>query len=113
MKKLEIKKTKPTLTISVLKVQPKVVLVSSISDFFTNKTSLANKWTSFSSSNLALAISKYRKQIVKLHSYIIMCIYFSLICPILETMPEIFKENRWLFGGFEDTKIPFWYLLTN
>jgi hypothetical protein len=31
-----------------------VVLVSSISNFFTNKTSLANKWMSFSSSNLAL-----------------------------------------------------------
>ena len=31
-----------------------MVLVSSISNFFTNKTSLANKW-SFSSSNLALA----------------------------------------------------------
>ena len=89
-----------------------MVLVSSISNIFTNKTSLANKWTSFSSSNLALAISKYRKQIVKLLSCIIMCIHFSLICPILETMPEIFKENRWLFGRFEDTKIPFWDQLT-
>ena len=31
-----------------------MVLLSSISNFFTNKTSLANKWMSFSSSNLAL-----------------------------------------------------------
>jgi hypothetical protein len=31
-----------------------VVLVSSISNVFTSKTSLANKWMSFSSSNLAL-----------------------------------------------------------
>ena len=55
MKKLEIEKTKPTFIISVLKVEYYVVLVSSISNFFTNKTSLANKWMSFSSSNLALA----------------------------------------------------------
>ena len=53
MKKLEIEKTKPTFTISVLKVEYWVVFVSSISNFFTNKTSLANKWMSFSSSNLA------------------------------------------------------------
>ena len=54
MKKLEIEKTKPTFTISVLKVEYLVVLISFISNFFTNKTSLANKWMSFSSSNLAL-----------------------------------------------------------
>ena len=50
MKKLEIKKTKPTFIISVLKG------CLSFFDFqlFTNKTSLANKWMSFSSSNLAL-----------------------------------------------------------
>ena len=35
-----------------------MVLVYSISNFFTNKTSLANKWMSFSSSNLALRISQ-------------------------------------------------------
>ena len=51
MKKLEIKKTKPTFIISVL-----VVLVSLIYNFFTNKTSLANKWMTFSSSNSALVI---------------------------------------------------------
>ena len=34
MKKLEIKKTKPTLMISVLKVEYWVVLVCSISNFF-------------------------------------------------------------------------------
>ena len=33
-----------------------VVLVSSISNFFTNTTSLANKWMNFSSSNSALFI---------------------------------------------------------
>ena len=31
-----------------------MVLVSSISNFFTNKTSLENKWRSFTSSNAAL-----------------------------------------------------------
>ena len=36
MKKLEIEKTKPTFIISVLKVEQCVVLVSSISNFFTN-----------------------------------------------------------------------------
>ena len=55
VKKLEIEETKPTFIISVLKVEYKVVLVSSISNFFSNKTSLANKWMSFSSSNLALS----------------------------------------------------------
>ena len=50
MKKLEIEKSKPTFIISVWKV----VLVSSISNFFTNKTALANEWIIISSSNLAL-----------------------------------------------------------
>ena len=58
MKKLEIKKTKLTSIVSVLKVEYKVVLVSSNSNFFTNKTSLANKWMSFSSSYLALCPRK-------------------------------------------------------
>ena len=40
MDKLEIEKTKPTFIISVLKVEHWVVLVSSISNFFTNETSL-------------------------------------------------------------------------
>ena len=35
MKKLEIEKTKPTFIISILKVEYLVVLVSSISNFFT------------------------------------------------------------------------------
>ena len=55
MKKLGIEKTKTTFIISVLKVEYWVVLVSSISNFFTNKTYLVNKWMSFSSSRLALA----------------------------------------------------------
>jgi hypothetical protein len=54
MKKLKIEKTKPTFIMSVLKVEYWVVLVSSISSFFDSKTALANKWMSFSSSNLAL-----------------------------------------------------------
>ena len=58
MEKLEIEKTKPNFIMSVLKVENWVVLVSSISNFFNNKTSLANKWMSFSSSNSALVISK-------------------------------------------------------
>jgi hypothetical protein len=57
MKKLEIKKTKPTFTITVLKIEYYAVLVSSISNLFTDKTSLANKWMSFSSSNSALSTS--------------------------------------------------------
>ena len=40
MKKFEIEKTKPTFITSVLKVEYKEVLVSSISNFFSNKTSL-------------------------------------------------------------------------
>ena len=54
MKKLEIEETKPTFIISVSKVEYWVVLLSLISNFFINETSLANKWMSFSSSNLAL-----------------------------------------------------------
>ena len=53
MEKLEIEKTKPTF-IPVLKVKHEVVLVSS--NYF-NETSLANKWISFSSSNLALVVN--------------------------------------------------------
>ena len=56
MKKLEIEKANPTFIISVLEVEYQVVLVSLISNFVTNKTSLTNKWMSFSSSNLALVI---------------------------------------------------------
>ena len=45
MKKLEIEKTKPTLIISVLKVDIiKVGLVFSIFNFFITKTPLANNW---------------------------------------------------------------------
>ena len=59
MKKLEIEKTKPTFIISTFKTDIiKVGLVFSISNFFIAKTSLANNWRSFSSSYLALAISK-------------------------------------------------------
>ena len=56
MKKLEIEKTKPTFIKSVLKVEHYVVLVSSISNFFTDKTFLANKWMSFSNSALGKII---------------------------------------------------------
>ena len=46
IKKLAIKKTKPTFIISVLKVDiTKVGLVFLISNFFITKMSLANKWT--------------------------------------------------------------------
>jgi hypothetical protein len=41
---LEIEKPKPTFIISVLKVDHRVVLASSISNFFRNKISHANKW---------------------------------------------------------------------
>ena len=45
MKKLEIEKNKPTLNLSVLKVDIiKVGLVFLISNFFITKTSLANNW---------------------------------------------------------------------
>ena len=43
-KKLEIEKTKPTFITSVLKVENQVVLVSSISNFVSNKISHANEW---------------------------------------------------------------------
>ena len=36
-----------------------MVLVSFITNFFTNKTSLANKWMSFSSSNSALCMTSF------------------------------------------------------
>ena len=55
MKKLEIEKTKPTFNVSTFKTDMiKVGLVFSISNFFIAKTSLANNWRSFSSSNSAL-----------------------------------------------------------
>ena len=41
---LEIEKTKATFITSVLKVEFLVVLVSSISNFFSNKIYHANKW---------------------------------------------------------------------
>ena len=47
VKKLEFEKTKPTFIISILKVEYYVVLVSSISNLFTKKISLANKWMRF------------------------------------------------------------------
>ena len=68
MKKLEIKKTKPTFIISVIKVEYQVVLVSSISNFFTDKTSLANKWMSFSSSNWALTETVYCYQLYRIQN---------------------------------------------
>ena len=43
MKKLEFEKNKPTFIISVLKVEYLVVLVSSISNFFSNKISMDKK----------------------------------------------------------------------
>ena len=71
MKKLEIEKTKPTFIISVLKVEYQVVLVSSISNFFTNKTLLANKWMSFSSSNSALECTYLNLKIIKIVYYVL------------------------------------------
>ena len=49
-----MEKTKTTFIMSILKVEYLVVLAFSISNFFTNKTTLASKRMSFSSSNLAL-----------------------------------------------------------
>ena len=43
MKKLEIQKANPTFIISVLEVEYQVVLVSLISNLFTNKAYLASK----------------------------------------------------------------------
>ena len=55
MKKLEIEETKTTLYSSTVKTDIiKVGLVFSISNFFIKKSSLANKWMSFSYSNSAL-----------------------------------------------------------
>ena len=46
IKKLEIEKTKPTLIISVLKVEHSVGLLFSISNFI-NKIHQANNWSKF------------------------------------------------------------------
>ena len=43
MKKLEIEKNKPALIMSVLKIEYLLLLVSSISNLFSNKIN-ANKW---------------------------------------------------------------------
>ena len=66
MKKLEIQKTKPTFIILVLKVEYQMVLVSSISNCFSYKTCLANKWMSFSSNNLALECWSYNQSAIAL-----------------------------------------------
>ena len=62
LKKLQIEKTKTTSIISVLKVVKFVVLVSSISNFFTNKNSQrrklsAKKIPSFGNSALTSQLS--------------------------------------------------------
>ena len=44
MKNKEIKKTKPTFIISILKVEYYVALVSSIFHLFSNEIAQANKW---------------------------------------------------------------------
>ena len=54
MKKMEIEETKTTLYSTFKTDVINVGLVSSISNFFIKKSSLANKWMSFSYSNLAL-----------------------------------------------------------
>ena len=56
MKKLEIEETKTTYYSTFKTDIIKVGLVFSISNFFIKKSSLANKWMSFSYSNLALRI---------------------------------------------------------
>ena len=79
MKKLETEKSKPTFTMSVLKVEYQVVLVSSISNFFTNKIFLANKWmslvavirlqydlTQFTGQSLLKLIVTVKKSLIKL-----------------------------------------------
>ena len=63
MKKLEIQKTKSTFIICTS--FKSWILVSSISNFFSNKTSLVNKWTSFSSSNVAKSDILYERFLVK------------------------------------------------
>ena len=55
MKKLEIEKTRPTFIISVLKVEYQVILVSSISNFFTSKW-MREKIPTCSNSALAAAL---------------------------------------------------------
>ena len=53
IKKLEIEKTKTTFKTDITKV----ALIFSISNVFVKKSSLANKWMSFSYSNSALPTS--------------------------------------------------------
>ena len=50
-----------------------MVLVSSISSFFTNKTSLTNKWMSFSSCNSALEIDAKVALFMILVSVFVLC----------------------------------------
>ena len=114
VKKKEIEKTKPTFIISVLKVEYLVVLVSSISNFVTNKTSLANNWMSFSSSNLALKILKnpsimYRFRMIRFLK--------NLAFPELDTHHSLFWEQTlegrhiqyaWFSKGFE--LLPHYYI---
>ena len=62
MKKLEIEETK-TILYSTFKTDIiKVGLVFSISNFFIKKSSLANKWMSFSYSNSALVKYQFLTQ---------------------------------------------------
>ena len=76
MKKLKIEKTKPTYIVSTFKTDKmRVGLVFSISNFFIAKTSLANNWRSFSSSNLALWHLKNEMQIARLQHYLFYHLY--------------------------------------
>ena len=61
-KKLEIEETKTTLHSTFKTDIMKMGLVFSISNFFHNKSSLANKWMSFSFSNSAL--EKYIHKVI-------------------------------------------------
>ena len=66
MKKLEIEKTKPTLIISVLKVDIiKVGLVFSISNFFITKTPLANNWRRKKIPSCSYSALEVRREIEK------------------------------------------------
>ena len=90
VKKLEIEKTKATFIISVLKVVYWVVLVSSISNFFSNKTFQANKWMRKKIpawSNLTSVLS--RKECKLISFFLFFCRHPNLLFQILQYLMNL------------------------
>ena len=97
MKKLEIEKTKPTFIISVLKVEYKVGLVFSISNFFINKSSLANNWMSFSCSNSDLETYQCSELahvlVIQKAESLVDVMHHPCICVDIETVDHVLHHG--------------------